>query len=888
MTTAAEQLGRALAGHYVIDRELGAGGMATVFLARDVRHARQVAIKVVRPDLAERLGAERFLRETQTTATLHHPNIVPLYDSGEAEGLLYYVMPYVEGETLRDRLRREGQLAVADAVSITCDIADALDYAHRRGIVHRDVKPENILLHERRALIADFGIALAMESSGGDLRLTGTGMSIGTPQYMSPEQAMGERHITARTDIFALGAILYEMLAGEPPFTGETAQAIVAKMLAVTPAPICDIRTAVPAHVGDAIDRALQKVAADRWATAAVFADALRTPTDAMRATSGSGPAAPPARWSAGRLAVAALVVVGAAFIGVVLGRRVLAPQPANAIVARAIIPLAQDQLLSISSYPLRLSPDGRFLVYIGDDSGKARLFLRPLADTLTQLMPGTDGAHTPFFSPDGAWVAFFADGKLQKVPRVGGAPIAMADVPRAEAGADWGEDGSILYALADSALYQVPSVGGTPRAIIMAPTSPAQRHALGALRWPAVLPDKARALVSTDSGVGIIDLASGEVRTLFRGRQAHYLPTGHLVFDDNEGRVRIVGFDLRRGEVTGPSVPVFEAFRGPGGGAVYFTVADNGTLVYAPGSFKRSLVRVDRNGRETPINVEPRGYRFPAVSPDGKFVAVTVDPRPSAIWLIDLAHERAVPLTTGREHSIAPIWSPDGTRIAFSGYSTTYNAVIGEAVWMLPQAGSPVHPVLTPGAEGRGRGHGLVTSDWTRSDGFVGHRSDPARGKANDQLVQFRLNDTTVTPILTSAADDKHPAVSSDGRWLAYTSNLSGANEVYVRPFPGGGTSVLVSSRGGVDPHWSRNGTELFYRSGTRIMSVAVQPGATFGVRGAPQLLFSGPFDFSQDRNWSVSPDGTFIMVKGDPTMGRQLRVVFNWFEEMAGAGRK
>ncbi len=884
MTTALELLTRALAGRYVIEREVGAGGMATVFLARDVRHARPVAIKVLRPELAERLGAERFLRETQTTATLHHPNIVPLYDSGEAEGLLYYVMPYVEGETLRDRLRREGQLAVADAVGIACDVADALDYAHRHDIVHRDVKPENILLHERRALIADFGIALALESGAGDLRLTGTGISIGTPQYMSPEQAMGERHITARTDIFALGAILYEMLAGEPPFTGETAQAIIAKMLAVTPAPVRDIRTAVPAHVADAIDRSLQKVAADRFATAAEFAAALRTPTDGMRVPSGSGPVARPARVGVARMIAAGVLLVAFAAGLVWFGRSLAARSSSSAVVARATIPLAQDQLLSISSYPLRLSPDGQYLVYIGDDSGKARLFLRPMADTLTTLLVGTEGASTPFFSPDGAWVAFFAGGKLLKVPRAGGAPSAITDVPGGESGADWGEDGSIFFAVSDSALHQVPADGGAPRAIIMAPTAPTRRHALGALRWPAVLPDRARVLVTTDSGIGLMELASGEVRTLLRGRQARYLLSGHLVFDDNEGRVRVVGFDLGRGEVTGTSVPVFEAFRGPGGGAVYYTVAHNGTLVYAPGSFHRSLVRVDRNGRETPINIESRGYRFPSVSPDGNFVAVTVDPRPSSIWLVDLVNERAIPLTTGATHSILPIWSSDGTRIAFSGYPS-YRAGRSAPVWMLPQPGSTVHTVLPLSATGFG---GVTATDWTRSAGILGHERDPAKGKGRDQIVQLHLDDTTVVPILQSSADDRNPALSPDGRWLAYNSHLSGANEVYVRPFPGGGNSVLVSARGGVEPHWSRSGAELYFRSGARIMAVAVQPGANFAVRGAPQLLFSGPFDFSQDRNWSPSPDGTFIMVKGDPAMGRQLRVVFNWFEELRGAGRK
>jgi serine/threonine protein kinase len=275
MPTLGERLTRSLVDRYAIERQVGEGGMATVFLARDIRHDRRVAIKVLREDVTQRMGVERFLREIRTTATLSHPHIVPLLDSGEADGIAYYVMPFVEGESLRDRLDREAQLSVADAVRIACDIAGALDYAHRHGFVHRDVKPANILLHENRALVADFGIALVLEGSGG-VRITESGMSIGTPQYMSPEQAMGEKHVTGRTDIFALGAMLYEMLAGEPPFAGETAQAIVAKMMTTSPVPIRDLRPTVPPNVAAAIDGALQKVAADRFGTAAEFADALQ------------------------------------------------------------------------------------------------------------------------------------------------------------------------------------------------------------------------------------------------------------------------------------------------------------------------------------------------------------------------------------------------------------------------------------------------------------------------------------------------------------------------------------------------------------------------------------------------------------------------------------
>ena len=876
MNPPTEQLVRALAADYVVERELGVGGMATVFLARDIRHERQVAIKVLRDDVSQRMGAERFLREIRTTATLHHPHIVPLYDSGEVNGIVYYVMPFIEGETLRDRLHRERQLAVADAVRIATDIASALDYAHRHGFVHRDVKPENILLHENRALVADFGIALAVEQSGRNLRLTESGMNIGTPQYMSPEQAMGEKHITARTDIFALGSILYEMLAGEPPFTGETAQAIVAKMMTMTPTPVRDLRPTVPEHVAAAVDSALHKVAADRFATAAAFAEALENPNATTRGSSANvTKAASPTRrpWLA---IAAALIIVAAAFGGAVLAR-VLAPQRDTTLtVARAVIPLARDQLLRIQNYPLNISDDGRYLAYVGDDSGKARLFLRPLADSTAQLVPGSDGASTPFFSPDGAWIGFFADGKLKKVPRTGGAPSVVTDAASAEAGAWWGSDGTILFAFGDSTLRRVRSDGAAAVAIVAEQANPARRHALGRLKWPAFLPGNERALVTTDSGVGVMELKSGAVRIVLRGQQARYLPTGQLLYDDNEGRVRVVGFDVRRGDVTGTSVPVFEAFRGPGGGAVYFAVSNNGTLVYVQGSFQRSLVRVDRNGRETPINVEPRGYRFPAVSPDGKSLAVTVDPRPSAIWLVDLVGEHAVPLTTDQVHSIAPVWSPDGTRIAFHRSSKSG----GRMVWITTQAGSAPQQILSPHSDGRVGDISL--SAWTRSAGLFGFQRNAHAGQLHADVVHFEMGDSTVRPIVTSPEEDRQATLSPDGKWLAYTSNISGANEVYVRPYPEDGASVLVSARGGVEPRWTSSGSELLFRSGSRIMSATVRTRPTFSVVGAPRLLFSGPFDFSQDANWSPSVDGSFIMVKADPSMGRQLLVVFNWFEEL------
>lgn len=278
MTDRQEQLQAALADRYVIERELGRGGMSTVYVAQDLRHHRKVAVKVLRPDLAAVIGAERFLAEIQTTANLQHPHILPLHDSGELDSFLYYVMPFVEGESLRDRLRREKQLPIAEAVQIATEVASALDYAHRHGVIHRDIKPENILLHDGSALVADFGIALAVSSAGGETRLTETGMSLGTPHYMSPEQAMGEREITARSDVYALGAVLYEMLVGEPPFTGPTAQAVVAKVVTEEPRPLLPKRRTIPPNVEAAVLTALQKLPADRFIRAADFADALKNP----------------------------------------------------------------------------------------------------------------------------------------------------------------------------------------------------------------------------------------------------------------------------------------------------------------------------------------------------------------------------------------------------------------------------------------------------------------------------------------------------------------------------------------------------------------------------------------------------------------------------------
>ncbi|HTX64228.1 MAG TPA: serine/threonine-protein kinase, partial [Opitutaceae bacterium] len=377
----------ALAGRYAIERELGAGGMATVYLAHDVKHDRHVALKVLRPELAAMLGAERFVVEIKTTAALQHPHILPLFDSGQADGFLYYVMPYIEGVTLRDKLNRETQLGIEEAVRITTEVADALDYAHRHGVIHRDIKPENILLHDGRPMVADFGIALALSAAAGG-RMTETGMSLGTPHYMSPEQATADKEISGRSDIYSLASVLYEMLTGQPPHVGGSAQQIIMKIIAEEAQPVASLRKSVPPNVAAAVDKALERLPADRFASAAEFAQALKDPHftagEPGAAAHARGTGAARAWWRDWRPWAAAAVL---AMAGVALGRLLPGAKAPPAAVERfeVAVPAAQG-FTGAPLNALAISPDGGMLVYVGRASAGSGFQL--YARHLGQLEP--------------------------------------------------------------------------------------------------------------------------------------------------------------------------------------------------------------------------------------------------------------------------------------------------------------------------------------------------------------------------------------------------------------------------------------------------------------------------------------------------------------------
>jgi serine/threonine-protein kinase len=673
MTDTVARLNAALTDRYRIERRIGAGGMATVFLADDLRHERKVALKVLRPELAAVVGAERFLAEIKTTANLQHPHILPLHDSGEADDLLFYVMPYVEGESLRGRLDRERQLPVDEAVRIATDVAAALGYAHCRGVIHRDIKPANILLQAGKPVVSDFGIALAVGAAGGG-RLTETGLSLGTPHYMSPEQATGDLTVGPATDIYAVGCVLYEALVGEPPFTGSTPQAVLGNIIVGNVASSRDARPSVPLNVDGAIQKALEKVPADRFSTGDALAEAL--------ADAGfRWPIESPTTRGVRRGLVPILFT---ALAGFALWGWLRAPglSESSAPARHTVIPLSDGHVLAMSGgsrYPVAISPDGRRIVYTAHDGRATRLYLRNLDDPVARPLVGTEGAWQPFFSPSGDEVGFFSGTELKKVPIAGGIPTPIAEVPAYRSGArwhggSWGPDGTILYSLGES-LWRVPedgSGGSTEVVLVMAaedglPGTEAETEIPIPIKWPRFLPGGEQALVSTgwedQAGVtGIVELRSGRFTPLILGGEPHYLKTGHLALAGGGERVVVVPIDLERLEVGNP-VPVLEGVaRGPAGGATTFTVSETGTLGFARGGFERSIFLVDRFGRADSVPVEPRGYRFPSISADGHTLAISVDPRPSHIWIVDLVRGDGSPIHNRglQPHpSVLPGWIP-------------------------------------------------------------------------------------------------------------------------------------------------------------------------------------------------------------------------------------
>ena len=892
MTEPVSRLQESLAGRYRIAREIGQGGMATVYLAEDLKHDRKVAIKVLRPELAAIIGAERFLREIKTIATLQHPHILGLIDSGEVDGTAYYVMPFVEGESLRDRLQREKQLPIADAIRLASEVAAALDYAHRHGVIHRDIKPENILLHDGSALVADFGIALAVASAG-SVRMTETGMSLGTPRYMSPEQAMGEREITARSDIYALGCVTYEMLSGDPPFTGSTAQAIIAKVMTEKPASLQKQRERVSDEVEDAVFTALEKLPADRFASAAQFAEALRGAPgmSGTRKSTGSRARArtsAASTWSSrlGDPVVLALATIAVAVVVFALWSRSRSPK-AHAEVVRFTLPTRPGDRTSSLGYPvLAISPDGRALVYVGKlEGGHDQLLIRALDDATPRALPGTEDGVYPIFSPDGKWVAFMRANQLYKIAVNGAAPQLIGTAPGTFDGATWSVSGVIIMS-GNTALYTMPEGGG-----------PVRRFADGAhpageiLRDAPLVLDDAHVVIyaswtsssAASASIAIVPIGGGDATSLdIKGIEPLGVLDGTLVYVTAGGLMMGVPIDVVKRRLLGPPVQLMDNVSlNLGTGLAHAALSRAGTLMYQTGTQMSRVVIASTDGHARVILDDRRDYAFPRLSPDGRQLAITVGAADHRdIWLDELASGTRTRLTTEGLTNERPEWSPDGRHVL---YRTDQGR--RSAIWWRP---SDLSAESTP----------LVSGD--HIDVFEAVISPDSRyivyqvDTLGADLYYRALNgDTVPRPISNNtAAIETMPRISPDGRWIAFVTNESGRDEVVVQPFPGPGGRVQVSAGGGTEPVWSRDGRRLFYRGNARLMAATIRAASAFTVASRDTVMADTYVHSSNPHaNYDVLPDGThFVFLQ--PDNEAELMVVANWQsvlrERMAGAAIK
>jgi Tol biopolymer transport system component len=880
-------------GSYKIVSLLGAGGMGEVYQAHDTKLGREVAIKVLPAAFvhdAERLV--RFQREARMLASLNHPNIATIYGLEQSAGVHYLVMELVLGQTLAERVS-PGARRIEGVLKIAAQIAEALEAAHEKGVIHRDLKPANVkVTPEGRVKVLDFGLAKAFAGDSGlDLSKAPTvtamgteeGRILGTPAYMSPEQARGKA-VDKRTDIWAFGCVLYELLTGKEAFRGETVSDTIATVLEREP-DWQALPPATPAKIRDLLRRCLQKDSQRRLHD---IADARIEIEEAVAAPAVAEPAAPAkgirARWQ-GALQWGGAFLLLAAVTGMVVWNWKSTSPINSGSVSRIAITLPPGQPAGLEiGLAVALSPDGTHLVYAARQGGIQQLYLRPLAGLEAKPIPGTEGAVQPFFSPDGQWLGFFADGKLKKISVSGGPSISLADGadPR---GASWGSQGMIVFApTRSSALMQVSDAGGTPQPLTHFEKNDENTH-----RWPEFLPGGEALLFAAfrsggnwnDAQIAVQSIGTGERRNLVRGgTHPQYAASGHLIYAQG-GNLMAVPFDPQRLEVMGTAVPVVEGvLQSTFTGAAQYSFSNTGSLVYVPGgaqATQRRLVWVNRNGAEQPLAAPARAYRGLRLSPDGREVAVAVEGQETEVWLYNLSRETLTRLTFQGGTNYNPVWTRDGKRIAFVSVSRGLFWQLADGSGGLERLGfgapyswSPDGQVLACLGNNSSTGEGI----WMLRLG------DPSPGSGQGRKEEPFLR----TPFNNGAAQ-----FSPDGRWLAYASDESGRWEIYVQPYPGPGGKWQISTEGGTEPVWNPNGRELFYRSGDKMMAAEITTQPSFSA-GKPKVLFAGQYQPSPNpvpnANYDVSPDGQrFLMLKpisaaeATPT---QINVVLNWFEEL------
>jgi serine/threonine-protein kinase len=866
------RLSTALAGHYRLERPLGVGGMATVYLAHDEKHDRKVALKVLKPELAAVLGAERFVVEIRTTASLQHPHILPLFDSGTADGFLYYVMPYIEGETIRDRLNRETQFGVSDAIRLTREVAEALDYAHRRGIIHRDIKPENILLHDGRAMVMDFGIALAVSAAAGG-RMTETGLSLGTPHYMSPEQATAEKELTPRSDVYSIASVLYEMLAGQPPHVGGAAQQVIMRIITEAARPVSDFRKNVPANVVAALAKALEKLPADRFTSAKEFADALGNANFTAAGVAAPAPLTASKRaWYAQPLPYAAALALS---LGALAWQSLRPAQSgANSEPMRFVVKPPTGGIAVGRRFSTSISANGKRIAFIARDGGAARVHIQDVGKLTTKPLPGTEDARYFALSPDGRELVWqLGVGGMKRMDIEAGAISDIAlpkDVAKfLPSGVTW-QGNTIVASIGPYGIVLIPAKGGALKRVQVTRGGQACR-----CNFSATLSPDESALFVAGPNLYALPITGGEVKDLgVAAERIVAVRDGVIAFVTADGKLMVAPVDAAKRSI-GTAVAVETGLiSGSEAG-----IADNGTLVMFAGESRTTMELVDERGNGTPITggSVAATMMYPRLSPDGNRVAVSVSSRMGIgldfrIDVIDIAAGTTTRLT-GDTASDRPEWSPDGKRVIFR---RLYDDRREEIWWQPYDRSGPATPlqVGTP-AQQHLLAEGLVSPDGTW---FVYRTLSDATGR--DIWYRRLSGDTTPKPFEATPADETMPRFSPDGKWLAYVSNESGAPEVFVRPFPGPGGRTQISAGGGTEPVWAPDGKRLFYLSGNDLMAANVTAGATLAVGTRERVLTADVAPGGIHANYDVAKDGKHFLMVRNAGGATDLTIVLNWLE--------
>jgi Tol biopolymer transport system component len=862
-------------GPYEIGAPLGSGGMGEVYRARDKRLDRTVAVKILPQEMSSDLARkQRFEREAKTISSLNHPHICVLHDVGHQDGIDYLVMECVEGETLSKRLEK-GPLPLEQVLRYGAQIADALDKAHRNWVIHRDLKPGNIMLTGNGAKLLDFGLAKPSSGLLNEMTLTAQipaapvtkeGTIIGTFQYMSPEQVEG-KELDARSDIFSLGAILYEMLSGRRAFEGKSQLSVASAILEREPTPIISIKPMTPPVLEHLVKKCLAKSVEERWQSAGDLASELRWIADRSAqggAEDSSGPAAK-AGWQRiagiGSLAALAAAVVVLTFF---LMRKGGSPGlGGNGVVRLSIaLPLKQE-LAADMTQAVMLSPDGERVAYVAADSGVSHLYVRRLDQFESVAIPDSEGAIFPFFSPSGDWVAFFSQGKLKKAPVTGGQPVVLSEMT-AFFGGTWTPRDSIVVSVPNFGLGTVPASGGPLQKISVATNDLIYPQGLTWLAggdW-VVFTD----YLSRRENVLAVKLSTGELRPLLDNALSPSYGAGHLIYYQG-GALWAVPFDSDKVQIQGSPTEIEKGVNEENYIA-QATASRTGVLAYAPGpagNFLRNLFVVNRKGQEQKIDVPPNDYVDPALSPDGKRIAVVIR-SVQQLEVLERDHSGVTSIVSSLTSYFAPVWTLDGKNLLLDGFNV-----------------SKERGIYRVAADGGSEPELVRQTPHTSHVTSIG--GDYAAVMVNDPVTNTDLwllglhGPHEMRPFKTSSAVERQGALSPDGRWMAYVSNESGRSEIYVGPVPGPGGRRQISSEGGEQPRWVRNGREIVYRNGTKMMSVPVQFRPDLQT-GKPIELFDRKFDRGAAVDaYDVTADGqTFVMTRSERDNPTEIRVVIGW----------